>query len=802
MKPRRPSPSPSGPSESPPPPVPGKTTKLLLGQKKTAPFLPAILDALPVRVALLETDGSIVTMNVAWHAITEKQFFSAAAGDNFLKILQKIMGPDAPVCRGLEDVLANRIQSFSMESRFEADSSSSRWFLLSANSISEAGLQGTVVMFQDTSELHETEKALRDSQYRFDLAVTGIQDGLWDWDLPTDNAYFSPVWAAMLGYTPEEIVPSFSAWTNLIHPDDLPVTIHDIHMHLQGKTPLFKNVHRLKNKDGKWTYVEARGKCLRDSSGKGIRMTGTITDITERRRVEAQILEQAALLDNARDAILVTDLDDQILFWNLSAARIYGWSEAEALESNAKKLFYRNPSAFLKAKTIVMEDGFWSGELTQSTKDGTEIVSEVRLTLVRDIDDHPKSILSINTDMTEKKRLEAQFLRAQRMESIGTLAGGIAHDLNNVLAPILMSVELLKMTNHTPSSIEVLKTIESSAQRGAEMVKQVLHFARGMEGRKQTIKPGQLIQDTQKLMRETLSKAIDVQVHVSGEVWPLLGDPTQLHQVLLNLCVNARDAMPNGGKLTISAENITLDENYSVMNLEARPGPYVIFQIADTGTGISPEIRGKIFDPFFTTKALGKGTGLGLSTVLAIVKSHEGFVDLISEPGKGTVFKIYLPAHPTLPATGSQIVPSELPRGNGELVLIVDDEASVRTITEHTLLAFGYSVITAGDGAEAVALFAQHRKEVKVIITDMMMPIMEGTAAIHAFLRLEPRTPIIAASGLASNNQMAKAAAAGVRHFLPKPFTAEYLLKLISSILKEAAGNNPSTPVVAQPKPA
>ena len=334
--------------------------------------------------------------------------------------------------------------------------------------------------------------------------------------------------------------------------------------------------------------------------------------------------------------------------------------------------------------------------------------------------------------------------------------------------------------------LAILGTIESSARRGADMVGQVLSFARGVSGRQIEIQARHLVRDIVKIVNETFSKDIRVETSLPHDLWTLVGDPTQLHQVLLNLCINARDAMPRGGTLSLSAENKLLDAHYAGLEANARPGPHVMLQIEDSGTGIPPEILDKIFDPFFTTKEPGKGTGLGLSTSLAIVKSHGGFIRVYSEPGRGTRFRIYLPATDRQSAAEAVAAP-ELPRGHGELVLVVDDEASVRQITRQTLEAFGYRVLLASDGAEAVAIYAAERERVAVVLTDMMMPVMDGPATIQVLLRMNPKVRIIAASGLNANGRVAKAANAGARHFLPKPYTAEALLTALRNVLRETA---------------
>jgi PAS domain S-box-containing protein len=396
-------------------------------------------------------------------------------------------------------------------------------------------------------------------------------------------------------------------------------------------------------------------------------------------------------------------------------------------------------------------------------------------------EDNPDEGVCFAVDLTEPKKLEQQSHRAQRMESIGTLAGGIAHDLNNTLGPIIMSLDLLKMKFNDPASVELIEIISASAHRGADMVRQVLSFARGVEGRKMEVQIKHLIGEIEKIANDTFFKHIQVETSVDRELWTVLGDPTQLHQVVLNLCVNARDAMPNGGKLHITAENAALDAHYSGMNLDAKPGLYVLIRVEDNGAGMPPNIIEKIFDPFFTTKEIGKGTGLGLSTSLAIIKSHGGFLRVYSELGKGTKFHVYVPAQ-IQPITHTDVeIAVELPRGHGELILVVDDEVSIRLITQQTLEAFGYRVLLATDGAEAVALYAGRGTEIAAVLTDMMMPVMDGPATILVLRRMNPALPIIAASGLTANGQ--SAAGLGVQKFLPKPYTAETLLSALKQVL-------------------
>jgi len=305
-----------------------------------------------------------------------------------------------------------------------------------------------------------------------------------------------------------------------------------------------------------------------------------------------------------------------------------------------------------------------------------------------------------------------------------------------------------------------------------------------MEGERIEIQPKHLLKDLESIIKDTFPKNIQLQFSVPKTLRTILGDPTQVHQILMNLCVNARDAMPNGGNLTIGVENCEFDEHYAAMNQQAKAGQYVKISVMDSGMGIPPAIMDKIFEPFFTTKELNKGTGLGLSTVVAIVKSHEGMINVYSEPGKGTTFKVYLPAT----VSSSEVLRTQRvssPRGKGETVLVVDDEASILTITSRTLQAFGYQTLTAVDGAEAVAIYAEQKNKISVVLTDMMMPIMDGASTIRALMRVNPAVKIVAASGLNTNVDVAKMSGTGVKHFLTKPYTAGTLLKTLRTVLDE-----------------
>lgn len=506
-----------------------------------------------------------------------------------------------------------------------------------------------------------------------------------------------------------------------------------------------------------------------------------ITDITQRKETEQKIAEQAALIDLTTDAIFVHDLDDQILFWNKGAERLYGWTATEIIGKKTKTLF-NQPTAQTKAIKTTSEQGIWQSEIKQNTKAGKNIIVESRNILVENHFLNLKSILVINTDITEKKQLEKQFYHAQRLESLGTLASGIAHDFNNILTPILSVTQMLplKFPNLDDKTERLFAILSSSARRGADLVKQILLFSRGTEGNYVILQLGDLLLEVIGITKQTFPKSIAILAEIpTKELWRISADATQMHQVFMNLMINARDAIPDEGTLTISAENRLLGKHDALINLEAKAGSYVVVTVSDTGMGIPPELLNRIFDPFFTTKEVGKGTGLGLSTVAGIVKTHGGFVKVDSELGKGTEFNIFLPA-----IEGEvSVIPREklMPRGKGELILIVDDEASIQEVTQTSLENYNYRTILASDGIEAFALYTEHQQKISVVLMDMMMPNLDGVTAIWALQKINPRVKIIATSGLLKNRKLALDA--DVKNFLLKPYTIGELLQILTEIL-------------------
>ncbi|MEH2088250.1 PAS domain S-box protein [Nostoc sp.] len=670
-----------------------------------------------------------------------------------------------------------------------------RWFQWNAIAIHND--KGEVVEIQqvgrDITEqqaaLHDrqlAEAALRQSEEKFRTFSENTHATIWissaDSFYPL---YISPAYEKIWGRSSQGLFEQPTSWVDTVHPDDRDRATQSIEQLLSGSQSISAE-YRILRPDGSIRWIWNRGFAVYNDQGQVNYYGGIAEDITERKLAEQKISEQAALLDIATDAILVRDFQSQILFWNKGAERMYGWLSTEVIGKDLHDILYPAgiQQQLKEPLKSVIESGSWQGELHKVTKSGQKIIVESRWTLMRDSAEEPKSILTVDTDITQKKQLEEQFFRTQRLESLGTLAGGIAHDLNNILTPILASAQLLqgKFFQDEEHSGQLLALVESNAKRGAALVKQVLSFVRGYKGEPTIIQVQYLISEIIQIAKQTFPKSIEFSTIIPEDICAIAGDTTQLHQVLMNLLVNARDALPDGGNINISVENKFIDEAYTRMNLDAKVGHYIVITVADNGIGIPPKILDRIFEPFFTTKEVNTGTGLGLSTALGIIRSHDGFIKVSSNVGRGSKFDLFLPAveatHPF------KIEDLDLLPGEGELILVVDDEAQIREIATIILENHSYQILTASNGIEAIALYAQHKHQINAVLMDLMMPEMDGITAIRTLRKMNKQLQIIACSGLNSMEVFAQAADVNVQAVLSKPYTARELLNSLHHLLR------------------
>jgi PAS domain S-box-containing protein len=485
-----------------------------------------------------------------------------------------------------------------------------------------------------------------------------------------------------------------------------------------------------------------------------------------RRAAEDRVREQAALLDEARESIIVQGLDRKVTYWSRGAEHLYGWSADEAAAGLAEARFPLSAQVETDAAwEAVTTTGKWDGQFKHLTREGLEIVVESHWTCLRHPDGAPRAILSISSDVTQARRLEGQLLRAQRLEAVGMIASGVAHDLNNVLAPILIGIGSLKRKVADEHAQRLLGAMEVSAERGSDIVRQVLTFVRGAVQPGTPIDMGTLMREGEALVSAMLPDTIVFETKVSPDLRKTTGDATQLQQVLLNLCVNARDAMPQGGRLTLEARNLSLTG--------ARAGEFVEIRVSDTGPGVPKDLQGRIFEPFFTTKK--DGTGIGLSTILAIVKRHGGYIDVQSDPGQGAEFRVLLPAVEEAAAPPAE--PGA--RGAGGVLLVVD-EGAVREILRETLGAWGYRVLGAETLPQAVGEYVRHRDEIGAVLANLSMPGLDGAALVDELAARDPTVKLIDTGGGGAPPRGV------VRAALTKPYSADALLDTVHRVLESS----------------
>lgn len=640
------------------------------------------------------------------------------------------------------------------------------------------------VLLSMVEDLKRAEASLRESDTRFQEVTS--QMGEWVWEMNADGlyTYASPVVESILGYRPDELVGKCHYY-DLFIPSERTALLQASLDHTRARKPFNRFRNHCLHKDGHRVLLETSGIPILDAQGNLQGYRGVDSDISERDRAEKEIRTFRTISDKASYGSAIVLMDGTLSYVNEAFARMHGWKSRELLGQPFTVCHNDQQINAMQEhlKRILSDGGFVAREIWHQRRDGSVFPTLMSITLIRDPAGQPEFMSATAIDITEQKKLEAQFLRAQRLEAVGALASGIAHDLNNILAPILMTAPLLSDTITDGESRNLLKTIDTCARRGADVIKQLLTFARGTPNARVPLPVRHFLRDMEKIIRETFPRNITPVVDVSENLWTLLGDPTQLHQVLLNLCVNARDAMPEGGTLTLEAHNAPVDATFAAMTPGAQSGAYVRIRVADTGTGIAPEHLAQIFDPFFTTKEEGKGTGLGLATVQGIVKGHEGFLRVDSELGRGTVFELFFPASPQLDSATAAPPEAPPPRGHDELVLVVDDETELRDSLGRALEALGYCVLKAANGAEGLATFSVHQTDIRAVLTDMMMPVMNGPALILALRAIQPRLIILGMTGLPDRKEIKGLEQLQVSAMLEKPFACDQLAQALHTAL-------------------
>lgn len=649
------------------------------------------------------------------------------------------------------------------------------------------------------NEMRRKTESLRVSEERWQFALEGAGDGVWDWSIDSGQVFLSRRLLEMLGYESHEANSTTAEWEDRIHPEDRSRVIETMQRYLSGETPLFVCEHRLRTKRGEYRWILGRGKLFEGTGPDRLtRLIGTYSDITARKETERELHLLRSALESAPVGVMITDRDGTIKWVNPAFMAMSGYGFAEVVGRNPRLLRSgrQDTAAYAQLWATILRGENWQGELINRRKDGTDYPEAMTIAAVRDEAGRVEHFVAVKQDVTERRQLEQQFLRAQRLEGIGQLASGITHDLNNVLAPILLSVELLKLKNTDPATRASLDVIDAAARRGAGIVRQVLTFARGVDGESIPLRPKDIVRELSSILDETFPRQIRIERSVADDLPFIAGDATQMHQLLLNLAINARDVMEQGGtlRLTVTAEQVTAPRPTIAGAMP--PGSYVAFRVSDTGPGIAPEVLVRMFEPFFTTKPKGKGTGLGLATTLGIVRSHHGFIEVETSP-RGTEFLVYLPA---IPAPAAPVeTPGETTElaGDGRLLLVCDDEPSIRDLTVAIFSSRGFRVVVASDGIESLSLFAQHCDELAAVVLDLMMPGCTGAEVLAQIRRERTDLPVLLASGLMSEaitaEELARETARGPTGMIQKPYTAPALLEALGKLLPAPGKTEPAS---------
>ncbi len=606
--------------------------------------------------------------------------------------------------------------------------------------------------------------------------------------------FANPALARIYGYaSPEDLMHSITDIAAQVYYD--PADMEEFMRLLETDGEVVNHESRLLRKDGTVFWASSNVRAVRDQKGTTLYYQGVTADITDRKRAEEELRLQSLVLDQIEDRVVVTDLSGRITYVNQAEIKMTGFSRDEIL--NKSPDIYGENSELGPTQYEILEktlqSGPWRGEVVNYSKDGSERIMDFRTQVVQDEMCQPVAFCGIATDITERaqaedarQKLQVQLLQAQKMESIGILAGGIARDFNNLLHIISGNLELLgrgKPGEHPDQ--KRLRAIKKSIDRGSDLIKHLLLFGRKVEVRKQTLDLNLEIRHSVRFLERSSVKIIAVELFLDDGAWPIYADPIQVEQVLYNLQTNAGEAMPDGGRLIIETENVTLEQDYVENHAGAKPGRYVRMSVTDTGCGMDEKIRKQVFDPSFTTKEPGEGTGLGLPSVYGIVNAHEGCINCYSEPGKGTTFQIYWPAISEIDVREDETAVKITPEGGSETILVVEDEKEIREFTFEVLSDHGYLTITAASGEQALEIYSVQGENINLVLLDLSMPGMDGSQCLEEMLKINPEVKVLIASGYSANAHAKAIPESGVAGFIGKPFQVHELLVEIRKVLDE-----------------
>ncbi len=640
-------------------------------------------------------------------------------------------------------------------------------------------------------ERHKAEMAIRTSEQRFRLIARATNDVVWDWDLRDDTLLWNDAIQSVFGYDATKIPPVINWWYSHIHADDRDRVVAGIHRVIDEGHSSWKDEYRYERRDGTFATVLDRGYVARDDKGKALRMIGAMTDVSARTQSEDAIRFQAQLLNAVQQAVIATNPDGCVTFWNKFAEQLYGWTSDEAMGRKIQEII---PAPFLRGHGAELmeraaEGTSWTGEFSIARKDGTSFPALLTSAPILDSKGTLRGLVGVSIDLTDRRNLEEQFRQSQKMDAVGRLAGGIAHDFNNLLTVIRLNTELLlEDTDPKSPRVEDVRQIMNAADRASALTRQLLAFSRKQILQPRVLDINKVVANVQPMLQRLIGEQFAVTSTPAASGY-IVADPGQLEQVLVNLVVNARDAMEDGGRISIETANVMLDENYSSDHSPVIPGRYLMMAVSDTGTGMNNDTRERAFDPFFTTKEAGKGTGLGLATVYGIVKQSGGYVWIYSELGLGTTIKAYFPevtgGAAFTSGDGSSPALADAERGS-ETILLVEDEEAVRGLASRILERQGYKVLTAGNGRDAMEIATSEASRIHLVLTDVVMPGMNGRSLVERLKAVRPRIKSLYMSGYTDDDIIRRGIVDPSRAFLQKPFTAIALTQMVRRVLDES----------------
>lgn len=762
--------------------------------KKRQKYLEAVLHDAPDAIITLDASHHVLE----WNPGAEKIFGytrDEAVGKNLDDL---VSGPDVvdEAKANTKKVLSGQNLSPTETIRYRKDGTAVNVIVAGSPIQIDGEVHGVVAVYTDITDRKRTEEALRESEEKFRLTFESVPDAVTISSMEDGRyLYVNDGFCRITGYAKEEVIGKTAFDLGLyVNPADRERLLAN----LQDKDTVEGFEAQFRMKDERVVDALLSGRIFR--YGEEDCLIAVTKDITQFKEAQARIRASEKryrdLFNSVSDLIYTHDLEGRFLSANRAMTEIFGYEPEDFIGRKVTDIMKPElrPLFFTEYLEVIKKQGHYEGVTAYFTKDGRKIYIEYRNRLITPGEGDPY-ITGIGRDVTERilaereiKKLNKQMLQAQKMEAVGTLAGGIAHDFNNLLQGILGYTQILLLSrDESDPDTARLEEIEKASQRARELTQQLLAFSRKVETKPRPVDLNQEVEQVRKLLERTIPKMIAMELHLEERLDVIHADPAQLEQVMMNLGVNARDAMPDGGRLVFETENVTLDEEYCETHLGARPGRYVLLSISDTGQGMDRETLEHIFEPFFTTKEVGRGTGLGLAMVYGIIKSHGGYIMCYSEPGEGTTFKIYFPVRegdPPAPETGTKSV-AAMPEGGSETILLVDDEGILRDIGKDILEKFGYTVLLAPDGETALEVYRENFEDISLVILDLIMPGMGGKRCLEEILKQDPQAKVVIASGYSINGRTREALDRGARAFVKKPYEVTQMLREVRKVLDQ-----------------